>query len=445
MNNKLACIILAAGKGTRMKSDLPKPLHPIAGKPMVQHVLDSCKALNPEKIVTVISPDTPALEHALSTDSLTAIQPVANGTGGAALAARKHLDGFDGDILVIFGDTPLVQTETLETMITTRHAAPDAGLVFSAFETQTPTGYGRMILNEDGTLDQIVEEKDANDEQRKITLCNGGIVCADGKRLFQWLDQVGNDNAQGEYYLVDLPQIARRENCLTRISMITEEETAGINSRADQAHVEGLMQNRLRQNIMAQGVTLIDPNTVYLQSDTQIEKDVTIYPNVVFGPNVQIESGVTIHPFSHLENCIVRKHAEIGPYARIRPGTDIGENAVIGNFVELKSTTIGAKSKAKHFSYLGNTTVGEKANIGAGTMTANYNGYEKFETTIEDGVSTGINTSLVAPITLGKDSIIAAGSTLTKDLPGGDLGLGRSKQVNIDGWATKFRSSKEKK
>jgi bifunctional UDP-N-acetylglucosamine pyrophosphorylase/glucosamine-1-phosphate N-acetyltransferase len=445
MSKKLACIILAAGKGTRMKSDLPKPLHPIAGKPMVNHIIDACKSLNADRIVTVISPDTPVLEHALENHSEIAVQSVANGTGGAALAAKEHLNEFDGDILIVFGDTPLIKTKTLRDMITARHAAPDAGLVFSAFEAKDPTGYGRMVLNEDGTLDRIVEHKDASEDQHKITLCNGGAVCADGTRLFGWLEQIGNDNAQGEYYLPDLPQIARRENCLTRISLISEEETAGVNSRKDQAKVEALMQNRLRAKIMDEGVTLIDPSSVYFSMDTKIEKDVTVHPNVVFGPHVKIESGVTIMPFTHLEGCVIRKEASVGPYARIRPGTDVGEHAKIGNFVETKKAKIGRGSKASHLSYIGDAEIGNGVNIGAGTITCNYDGFNKYVTEIGDGAFIGSNTALVAPIVIGAGAMTAAGSTITKDVKPDALGLARSKQTVMDGWAKDFRSIKEKK
>ncbi len=445
MARKLACLILAAGKGSRMKSDLAKPLHPIAGKPMLDHILDTCAALKPEKIVTVISPDNPQLEDALEGRSEIAIQEVANGTGGAALAAQMHLNNFDGDVVILYGDTPLIQKDTLEVMMTTRAAAPEAGLVFSAFTPDNPTGFGRMVLDSDGTLERIVEEKDASEDERKINLCNGGVVCADGSRLFGWLSQISNDNAQGEYYLVDLPEIARRENCITRIAEISEDEITGVNSRVDQAHVEKLMQYRLRIQLMENGVTLIDPDTVYLSATADIAADVTIHPNVVIGEDVTIESGVVIHAFSHLENCVVRQNASIGPYARLRPNADVGEDAVIGNFVELKSTTIGKGSKAKHFSYLGNTTLGEYSNIGAGTMTANYDGYDKSETVIGDRVSTGIHASIVAPVTINDGAITAAGSTITVDVEADSLAIERNKQINIKGWAKEFRTIKEQK
>ena len=445
MSKKLACIILAAGKGTRMKSDLPKPLHPIAGKPMVNHIIDACKSLKADKIVTVISPDTPALENAITNHSEIAIQQVANGTGGAALATKENLEGFDGDILVMFGDTPLIKSETLHDMITARHAAPDAGLVFSAFETSTPTGYGRMVLSEDGTLEQIIEEKDASDDQKKITLCNGGAVCADGARLFGWLEQIGNDNAQGEYYLTHLPQIARRENCLTRISLISEEETIGVNSRKDQARVEDLMQTRLREKAMAEGVTLIDPSSTYFSMDSKIEQDVTIHPNVVLGPHVKVESGAIIHSFSHLEGCVIRQNASIGPFARIRPGTDVGEHAKIGNFVETKKAKIGKGSKASHLAYIGDAEIGKGVNIGAGTITCNYDGFNKHLTEIEDGAFIGSNTALVAPIVVGAGAMTAAGSTVTKDVKPDALAIGRSKQTQIEGWAKDFKAIKEKK
>ena len=438
---KLACIILAAGKGTRMKSALPKPLHKTAGRAMVSHVVSSCETLNPEKIVVVIGPGMESVAEAVKPHA-TAIQETANGTGGAALAAKEHFKNFDGDILVVFSDTPLVTAETMQRMVETRRQLPAVGLAFSAFRPADPARYGRMVMDDDGTLKRIVEFKDANPEERKINLCNGGIVCADGAKLFDWLSQVGNDNAQGEYYLTDLPQIARHDNRTTHIVEIDEKETAGVNSREDLASIEKLMQQRLRKFHMENGATLIDPDSVFFCHDTVIGQDVTIGPNVVFGPGVTIANNVEIHAFSHIEGAAISSGAQIGPFARLRPGTSVGENAKGGNFLETKNTQLGAGAKASHLTYLGDAEVGEKANIGAGTITCNYDGFMKYKTKIGKEAFIGSNTALVAPITVGDGAIVGAGSTITRNVPDDALTLTRADLVEKEGWAPRFREIK---
>lgn len=445
MSQKLACIILAAGSGSRMKSDIPKPMHEIARKPMVMHVIDACKSLGADKIVTVIAPDMKSMEETVSEHSDIAYQQVANGTGGAVLAARDVLQDFDGDILVVFGDTPLVRAETLQKIIDMRRTDDKTGVVFSGFVANDPTGYGRMDVDEDGCLSAIIEHKDANEAQRAITLCNGGIMCADGRHLFKWLNGINNDNAQGEYYLTSVPQIASQDGRITRVCEISEQETAGVNSRADLAYVEGLLQKNLRRKHMDNGVTLVAPETVTFCADTIIERDVVIHPHVVFGPEVVINSDVTIHPFSHIEGATVHSGASIGPYARLRPGADIGPNAKVGNFVELKKTKLGAGSKASHLTYLGDAIIGSNVNIGAGTITCNYDGYNKFETHIADGAFVGSNTALVAPVHIGKGAIIAAGSTVTSNVDDEALALARAYQTEKAGWAKGFRDKQEKK
>ncbi|MCC7036759.1 MAG: bifunctional UDP-N-acetylglucosamine diphosphorylase/glucosamine-1-phosphate N-acetyltransferase GlmU [Alphaproteobacteria bacterium] len=442
-NKKLACIILAAGKGTRMKSALPKPLHEIAGRSMVAHAIASCEALNPEKIVVVIGPDMPQMAEAVKPHA-TAIQAVANGTGGAALAAREHFKNFDGDILVVFSDTPLVTSETMQRMVEARRQLPAIGLTYSAFRPADPAKYGRMVMDDDGTLKKIIEWKDANDAERKITLCNGGIVCGDGAKLFDWLSQVGNDNAQKEYYLTDLPQIARKDNRTTHVVEISEEETAGVNSREDLAVIERLMQQRLRKKHMANGATLTDPASVFFSHDTIIGQDVTIGTNVVFGPGVTIANNVEILPFCHIEGAIVAESAQVGPFARLRPGTVLGADAKVGNFVETKNAQIGAGAKASHLSYLGDAVIGDRANIGAGTITCNYDGYLKHKTVVGKDAFIGSNTALVAPVTIGDGAIVGAGSTITQDVAADALALTRAPQVAKDGWAPVFRETKKK-
>ncbi len=440
---KLACIVLAAGKGTRMKSALPKPLHPIAGRAMVSHVVATCEALNPDKIVVVIGPDMQAVADAVKPHA-TAIQQVANGTGGAALAAKEHFNGFDGDILIVFSDTPLVTAETMRRMVDLRRQLPAIGLTYSGFRPADPARYGRMVMDDDGTLKKIIEFKDASAEEKKIALCNGGIVCADGAKLFDWLSQVGNDNAQKEYYLTDLPPIARKDNRTTHVFEMPEEETAGINTREDLAHLERMIQQRLRKKHMLNGATLTDPDSVFFAYDTVVGQDVTIGPGVTFGPGVTIANNVDILPYCHIEGAAIAEGAHIGPYARLRPGTNVGANAKIGNFVETKNAALGAGAKASHLSYLGDAEIGENANIGAGTITCNYDGFMKHKTKIGREAFIGSNSALIAPVTIGNGAIIGAGSSIKKDVPDNALGITRAPQVNKDGWATEFRRNKIK-
>jgi bifunctional UDP-N-acetylglucosamine pyrophosphorylase/glucosamine-1-phosphate N-acetyltransferase len=443
MTRKLGCIVLAAGKGTRMKSAVPKPLHEVAGRAMVGHVIAAAEALNPEKIVVVVGPGMEQLAEAVRPHA-SALQPVANGTGGAVLAAKEHFSGFDGDILIMFGDTPLVSAATLQRMVDIRRQFPAIGLTFSGMRVPSPNMYGRMVMDEDGTLKKIVEFKDASAEEKNIQLCNGGIVCADGAKLFGWLAQVGNDNAQGEYYLTDLPAIARKDNRQTHVVEVPAGEMQGINSRAELAHVEKLFQQKLREAHMANGVTLIDPETVYFSHDTAIGQDVVIEPGVFFGPGVSIASNVHILAHCHIEGAEIGDGASVGPFARLRPGTKIGKGAKVGNFVETKNAQLGAFAKAGHLSYLGDAEVGEKANIGAGTITCNYDGFSKHKTKIGKEAFIGSNTALVAPVTVGNGAYVGAGSTIGQNVPDNALGITRAPQINKDGWGPEFRQKKIK-
>jgi bifunctional UDP-N-acetylglucosamine pyrophosphorylase/glucosamine-1-phosphate N-acetyltransferase len=441
MAKKLGCIILAAGKGTRMKSALPKPLHNVAGRSMVAHVIAAAEALNPDKIVVVIGSDMPEMAAAVQPHT-TVIQATPNGTGGAALTAREHFKDFDGDILVLFSDVPLVTVETLQKMLGALHATPDAGVCYAGIEVTAPNTYGRMVLNADGTLQKIVEFKDASDAQKKITLCWGGMVCADGSKIFEWLAQVDNHNAQNEYYLTDLPVIARKDNRSTQVITAAAEEMEGANSRVDLAYLEKLAQQRLRTKHMLGGATLIDPATVYFSYDTVIGQDVTIEPNVFFGLGVTIADNVTIHAHSYIEGATIENGAHIGPFARLRAGTKIGKNAKVGNFVEIKNTHLGNGAKANHLSYLGDAEIGEKANIGAGTITCNYDGFSKYKTVIGKGAFIGSNSALVAPVMIGDGAIVGAGSTITKDVPENCLSIERARQLNIENGAEVFRRKK---
>lgn len=443
MSKKIACIILAAGKSTRMKSAVPKPLHNVAGRAMVRHVIAAAEGLSPEKIVVVTGPDMPAMAEAV-TPHATAIQQVANGTGGAALAAAGHLKGFDGDILIVFGDTPLVTTDSMRRMIDIRRQFPAVGLTFSGMRPADPGSYGRMVLDEDGSLKKIVEFKDASPAEKEITLCNGGIVCADGAKLFEWLAQVGNDNAQKEYYLTSLPAIARHDNRTTHVVEIDAGEMTGANTRAELAGLERLMQERLRRKHMDNGATLTDPGSVFFSHDTVIGRDVTIGPNVVFGPGVTVADNAEILPFCHIDGAQIESGAHVGPFARLRPGAKIGEEAKVGNFVEVKNASLGRKSKANHLAYLGDAAVGENSNVGAGTITCNYDGFMKHKTVIGRDVMIGSNTALIAPVTIGNGAVVAAGSTIKNDVPDNALGITRAPQINKDGWAPEYRQKKIK-
>lgn len=442
-SSSLACVILAAGSGTRMQSALPKPLHPVAGRSMLAHVIAAAESLSPEKIIVVTAPGMDQVREAAQPHR-SAIQPAANGTGGAVLAAREALAGFDGDVLVLFADAPLVTPETLKRLVDARRQAPAVGVVYAAFRTPAPKTYGRMVMDSDGSLKKIVEFKDATEDERRIDLCNGGIICADGAKLFSWLDQVGNDNAQGEYYLTDLPPIARLDNRVAHIVEVEAAEMEGANTRAELAGLERLMQDRLRQLHMKNGATLVDPTSVFFCWDTVVGRDVTIEPNVVFGPGVRVADNVDILAFSHIEGATIGEGASVGPFARLRPGSRIGANAKIGNFVETKNVQMGAGAKASHLSYLGDADIGARANIGAGTITCNYDGFNKHKTEIGDEAFIGSNTALIAPIKVGAGAIIGAGSSLYESVAANALSLTRAPQIHKEGWATEFRRKKIK-
>jgi bifunctional UDP-N-acetylglucosamine pyrophosphorylase / glucosamine-1-phosphate N-acetyltransferase len=442
---KTGLIILAAGKGTRMNSELPKVLHPIAGEPMLVHAMASGAALAPECTVIVAGHgaaqvETAALEY--DPDVTVVTQDEQLGTAHAVAQARKALDGFDGVALVLYGDTPFVQPETLEKMqeALTRH-----DLVVLGFEAADPARYGRLILQGDH-LDRIVEYKDASDEERAITLCNSGVVACKSDLLFDLIDAVGNDNAAGEYYLTDIVEIARARGLSATAVTCAEEETMGVNSRVDLAAADAAFQSRARQTLMEDGVTLMAPETVYLARDTVIGRDTVIEPNVVFGPGVTVESGTTIRAFSHLEGCHVSRGAIVGPYARLRPGAELAEDVRIGNFVEVKNAQIAEGAKVNHLSYIGDATIGRKSNIGAGTITCNYDGVMKHHTHIGENAFIGSNTMLVAPVSIGDGAMTGSGSVITSDVEPDALALARAPQVEKPGMARKlFEMLKAKK
>jgi bifunctional UDP-N-acetylglucosamine pyrophosphorylase/glucosamine-1-phosphate N-acetyltransferase len=436
-----AAVVLAAGKSTRMKTDLPKVLHRLAGRPMVQHVLDNLAPLRCEKVVVVIGPGMEAVAAAVSPHP-TAVQAQPLGTAHAVLAARDALGRFTGDVLVVFGDCPFISPETIGRMLARRRAADDPAVVVLGMRPADPAEYGRLVVDSQGMLQAIVEFRDAGPAERAIGLCNSGVMAVDGKRLFGLLERVGNANAKGEYYLTDIVAIARGDGAACAVVEAPAEELIGINGRAELAAAEAILQDRLRARAMAEGATMIDPRSVFLSFDTKLGRDVVIGPHVVFGPGVEVADNAQINPFCHLEGAKIAKGAVIGPFARLRPGTVVGERARIGNFVEAKNAAVGAGAKANHLTYLGDTTVGPGANIGAGTITANYDGIRKHKTEIGAEASIGSNSVLVAPVTVGRGAIVGAGSVITRDVAPDALALARGHQIEKPRWAAMFRDTK---
>ncbi|SDW19104.1 UDP-N-acetylglucosamine pyrophosphorylase /glucosamine-1-phosphate N-acetyltransferase [Ruegeria halocynthiae] len=432
-----ALVILAAGKGTRMNSDIPKVLHPIAQAPMLVHAMRAGSVLSPEHTVIVTGHGSEAVASVAEAEdekASIAVQEEQLGTAHAVAQARSALDGFEGDVVVLYGDTPFLQSDTLERMIAAR---AENDLVILGFEAADPARYGRLIMA-GNTLERIVEYKEASDEERSITFCNSGLLTCNSQTLFALIEAVGNDNASGEYYLTDVVEIARNQGLRVTAVACDEAQTLGVNSRADLAAADAVFQSRARIALLEQGVTLMAPDTVYLAADTVIGRDSVIEPNVVFGPGVTVESGATIRAFSHLEGCHVSRGATVGPYARLRPGAELSENARVGNFVEIKNAEIAEGAKVNHLSYIGDASVGAGSNIGAGTITCNYDGVMKHRTTIGENVFVGSNTMLVAPVTLGDGAMTATGTVVTRDVESEALAVARAKQENKPGYARKL-------
>jgi len=432
-----ALIILGAGMGTRMNSELPKVLHQIGGAPMLVHAMKSGGALDPAHTVIVAGHGADLVEAAAKAydpDVTVAIQSEQLGTAHAVSQARSALADFDGDALVLYGDTPFIRAETLAAMTAARLTHD---IVVLGFEAADAGRYGRLILKDD-QLDRIVEFKDATDAERGVNLCNSGVVAANAATLFDLIDAVGNENAASEYYLTDIISIARARGLSATVVRCDEAETLGINSRSELAQAEALFQANARQMAQEDGVTMIAPETVFFAHDTVIGRDTVIEPNVVFGPDVTIESSTTIRAFSHLEGCHVSRGSVVGPYARLRPGAELAENVKVGNFVEIKNAQIAAGAKVNHLSYIGDATIGARSNIGAGTITCNYDGVFKHHTTIGEDVFIGSNTMLVAPVTVGDAAMTGSGSVVTRDVPAGDLAVGRAKQENKAGFAVRL-------
>ena len=438
-----AAVILAAGKGERMKSPRPKVLHPVGGRAMLDHAIDTAEGLGCERIVVVAGAHAPEVAAHVTKRlgaGAVAIQDPPLGTGHAVLAAKDALAGFSGDVVITYADAPLLTPTSIAPLF--ELLTDGAAVAVQGFEEADPAAYGRLVLGEGGGLEQIVEANDASSQQLAIKLCNSGVMAAESALLLRLLARVDNRNRKGEYYLTDVVALARGEGLSVRVSLADEAELAGVNSQAELAVVEGLFQRRRRGELMAAGVTMTAPETVWLSWDTKIGAGVTVEPNVVFAPGVTVEPGAVVRAFSHFEGARVRTGAIVGPYARLRPGADIGENAHIGNFVEVKKVKVGAGAKANHLSYLGDGEVGAGANIGAGTIFCNYDGFDKYDTFVGENAFIGSNSALVAPVRIGAGAYTGSGSVITADVAPDALALGRGRQAEKPEWAAEFRARK---
>ena len=429
-----------------MRSDTHKVLHPIAGKPMLLHLLDTVEAMGAARRIIVVGKGREQLEIAVSEHGVeTAVQSEQKGTGHAVQMAEGALADFDGAILILYGDTPFVTDATLTRMLDRLAGDDSPGVVVLASCPPDGKSYGRVILGEGDRISKMVEFKDANEAERAVKLCNSGMMAVHSRDLFRWLAKVGNANSAGEYYLPDIVMIAKDEGRAPVVIEGEPFETAGVNSRAELAALEEDWQTRRRWQALEQGATLIDPESVWFSADTQLGRDCTIEPHVVFGPGVRISDGATIRAFSHIEGATIATGCEVGPFARLRPGTILGAGAKIGNFVEVKQAHVGAGAKANHLSYIGDASVGAKSNIGAGTITCNYDGYGKYRTEIGAGAFIGSNSALVAPVSIGDGAIIAAGSVVTKNVAADELAVARAEQKGLAGWAARFRARQRAK
>ena len=442
--SRVAAIILAAGEGTRLKSARPKVLHEIAGAPMISHVINALRPLDPALTVVVIGRGMDRVAEAVAPAQCVTQSPP-RGTGDALRAAAPAIADHPGkgelsDILVLYGDTPLLHPKTIAALVDARRRAPEVAVAVAGMRPFDPGPYGRLVLGPDGALLRIVEAKDANAEEQAIDLCNGGIMALDARSAFELMDRIGNNNTKGEFYLTDIVAIARGRGLSCRVAELPAEELLGVNTRAELAEAEAQMQDRLRQRAMEAGVTLIAPKTVFLAADTTLGRDVVIEPNVFFGPGVKVADNARIRSFSHLEGATVGKGAIVGPFARLRPGAVLEADVHVGNFVEVKASRLGAGVKASHLSYLGDSDIGAGTNIGAGTITCNYDGFNKWRTIVGERVFIGSNTALVAPVTVGDGAYVATGSVVTADVPADALTIARARQVDKPGRAAELRA-----
>jgi bifunctional UDP-N-acetylglucosamine pyrophosphorylase / glucosamine-1-phosphate N-acetyltransferase len=438
----IAVVILAAGQGTRMKSSIPKVLHPVGGRSMLAHVMATANALSPARLCIVAGVQAPEVgdaARAMRADVAVAVQNPPRGTGDAVKQASPALAGFDGVVLILYADTPLVRPATLAALAAKVEAG--AAVAVLGFRPTDPGAYGRLKTNADGGLDAIVEAKDASAAELAIGFVNSGVMAADASFLSRALPQLRNDNARKEFYLTDVVQIARAEGLSCAVAEASSEEVAGVNSRAELSEAEAIFQKRARRAAMEAGVTLIDPSTVYFSYDTEIASDVVVEPNVFFGPGVRIASGATIRANSHLEGATVGPGASVGPFARLRPGTNLAKDVKVGNFVEVKNAVVGEGAKLPHLTYAGDARIGANANLGAGTITCNYDGFSKHLTEIGAGAFIGSNSALVAPVTIGAGAYVGSGSVITKDVEPDALAVARGRQADFKGWAAKFRAA----
>ncbi|WP_235091225.1 bifunctional UDP-N-acetylglucosamine diphosphorylase/glucosamine-1-phosphate N-acetyltransferase GlmU [Sphingomonas lutea] len=445
-SRNFAVVILAAGQGTRMRSDTHKVLHPIASRPLLLHLLDRVDGLGADRKIVVVGKGREQVEAAIAGHGAEiAVQAEQRGTGHAVQQAASALKAYEGPVVILYGDTPFVKAQTLTRMLDRLDQDDRPGVVVLASTPPDPLKYGRIILGAGDRIAKMVEFKDASEAERAVRLCNSGMMAVRGADLFRWLDQVGNDNAAGEYYLPDIVNIAGDEGHAAVVIEGDPYETAGVNSRAELAHLELEWQRRRREQVLEEGATLIDPESVWFAYDTKLGRDVTVEPHVVFGPGVKVADGATIHAFSHIDGASIGAGASIGPFARIRPGTRLAARTKVGNFVELKKASVGEGAKVNHLSYVGDAEVGAKANIGAGTITCNYDGFGKHRTVIGAGAFIGSNTALVAPVNVGDGAIVGAGSVITEDVAADSLAVERAEQRGVAGWAKRFRERMTRK
>lgn len=442
MINTLQVVVLAAGHGTRMKSDTSKILHPLGGRPVLHYALDVAHQMTPQEVILVVHPSLKDMDTPFSHQ--TVVQDPALGTGDAVKWALPHIKP-EGHVLVLAGDTPLILKETLDRMLELARSRPDMAVILLGMRPVDKQNYARLILNEEGELEEVIEHKDASPLQKENPLCNSGVTLVRGDLLESFLSALKPDNAAKEYYITDLVKIARGQGHTCGLVEGDSSEFMGVNTRQDLANAEKILQDRWRNKAMTEGVTLIDPSTIYLSYDTTLASDVTLHPCVVLGTNVKIEKSAEILSFCRLSDTTVGPQAVVGPFAHLRGGVHLQTGAEVGNFVEVKNSTFGAKAKAKHLSYIGDTDIGLKTNIGAGTITCNYDGFNKFKTQIGEGVFIGSNSSLIAPLSIGDYAIVGAGSVITKDIENGALVVTRAKQVNLEKGAVKFREKRKKR
>lgn len=441
----IASVILAAGHGTRMRSELPKVLHLVAHRPMLHHVMALATGLGAERQVVVVGSQAPAVADSarrMDPDAEIAVQDPPKGTADAVRCALPALEGFEGVVLILYADTPLVTPATVAALVGEIEAGGDLAVL--GFEPSEPGAYGRLVVGAKGHLERIVEAKDANPEELTIGLCNSGVMAVSSASLNKYLPQIGNDNAKGEYYLTDLVGLVTQGGGRAAVVTGSEDEVFGVNDRVELAEAEAIFQRRKRLEFMRSGVTMTDPSTVYFAADTEIGQDAVLGPGIVFGPGVRVAKGAVVNAWSHLEGAEIAEGASVGPFARIRPGSVIGEGAKVGNFVETKKAVLGKGAKVSHLTYLGDASVGEEANIGAGTITCNYDGFEKFTTVIGAGAFVGSNSSLVAPVEIGAGAYVGSGSVITKNVEQDSLAVARGRQIEKSGWALSFRKRQKK-